>query len=278
MKKLLLSLGSLLIMSAAVFAQTSNPFTPGSGALPDYTVGTAYSETIDIDVPTTVTIDPAALGLGGLPVSIPPFDATVDTVRFTVTGLPAGLSASFDNGTGIYLGGATGVLTISGTPTNSNGSTNVAIESLTSGSGDISVPVIGSLPVSFPGQLSVPGAGNFDLPRAPQALDGGPYALQTAGGGNSILELNTATFDVIQNVPNPFKRNSIIKFSTPVPADVEFKVFDVLGKQVFANTIEAEAGVNVINLNAEDFSAGAYFFTVSNGEKSFTKRMIVSGK
>lgn len=270
MKKLLLFV-ILIATNVFAFAQT-NPFIPASGALPAFTVGSAYSTDITFTVPSTVQIDPASFGQQ-LPVPVPPFDATIDTVRFTVVGLPAGLAGDFDNGTGIYFPGQSGTLTISGTPTSSTAAT-VTIESATSGSGSLTVPIVGSLPVTFPGALTLPVGGTFDLPRAPGALDGGPYAMGTV----SVQELNFSKFDVIQNIPNPFSGNTTIKFSTPTAGTVDFVVFDMIGKRVHSEKIQAQAKTNLINFNAEKLTAGTYFYSLTNGTKTITKKMIVAGK
>lgn len=270
MKKLLLFV-TLIAINVIAFAQT-NPFSPASGALPAFTVGSAYSTDITFTVPSTVTVDPASFGQQ-LPVPVPPFDASVDTVIFTVVGLPAGLTGDFDNGTGIYFPGQSGTLTISGTPTSSAAAT-VTIESLTSGSGTIAVPIIGSLPIAFPGLLTIPGFGSQAVPRAPGALDGGPYAMGTV----SVQELNFSKFDVIQNIPNPFSGNTTIKFSTPIAGTIDFVVFDMIGKRVHSERIQAQAKTNSINFNAEKLTTGTYFYSLSNGTKTITKKMIVAGK
>src|SRR5688572_20138471 len=127
MKKILLFTFLLVAFSTGVFAQV-NPFTPASGALPNATVGVQYDQAITFTVPTTATIDPAAFGQ--LPVPVSPFDADIDTVKFVVVGLPAGLTGTFDNGTGIYLAGASGTVTITGVATNSATADSIIIESL----------------------------------------------------------------------------------------------------------------------------------------------------
>lgn len=271
MKKLLLFI-ILIATNVFVFAQT-NPFTPASGALPAFTVGTPYTTDITFTIPATVTIDPSSFGALPGGISVPPFAADVDTVRFTVTGLPAGLSASFDNGTGIYYPNESGTLTISGTPTSSTASV-VNITSETSGSGELSVPIIGTLPITFPGNLTIPGFGSQAVPRAPGAMDGGPYQMGTV----SVQELNFSKFDVIQNIPNPFSGNTTIKFSTPTAGTVDFVVFDMIGKRVHSEKIQAVAKSNLINFNADKLTAGTYFYSLTNGTKTITKKMIIAGK
>lgn len=273
MKKLILFTLLGLMISGGVFAQGSNPFTPGSGALPAFTVGSQYDVVINISVPTTATIDPSVFGALPGGISVPPFDATVDTVRFTVTGLPAGLSGVFSNGTGVYLGGASGTLTITGVPSSSASST-INVTSTTSGSGTLQVPLVGALPISFPGVITIPLMGSQAVPAAPGIMDGGPYTLGTVG----VQELNISKFDVIQNIPNPFSGNTTIKFSTPNAGNIEFTVFDMIGKVVYSEKIQAQAKTNSFNFNAEKLSPGSYFYSLNNGNKTITKKMIVSGK
>lgn len=276
MKRNLLSV-ALAASFNLTLAQT-NPFTPPSGTLPAHTAGTPYSTEITFTIPATVQIDPASFGQQ-LPVPVPPFDANVDTVRFTVTGLPAGLAATFNNGTGIYYPNQSGTLTISGTPTTSAGSV-VNIISETSGSGVIAFPgfppVIPAMdiPITFPGALTLPVGGSFDVPRAPGAMDGGPYTMGTV----SVQELNLSKFDVIQNTPNPFSGNTTIKFSTPVACNIDFVVFDMIGKRVHSEKIQAQAKSNSIIFNGEKLASGTYFYSLSNGTKTITKKMVVAGK
>jgi len=272
MKKLLLSSLSLLLIAGGIFAQ--NPFTPASGALPGFTVGVQYETVINISVPTTATIDPSVFGPLPGGISVPPFDATIDTVRFTVTGLPAGLSGAFSGGlgAGIYLGGTTGTLTISGIPSSSTGST-IDVTSETSGSGTLQVPLLGALPITFPGTLTTP-LGSQAVPRAPGVMDGGPYTLGSVG----VQELNFSKFDVIQNIPNPFSGNTKISFSMPNAGNVDFKVFDMIGKVVYAEKIQAQAKTNTIYFSAEKLAPGSYFYSLNNGTKTITKKMIVAGK
>lgn len=273
MKKFLLFTFLLLAINLVVFAQGINPFTPASGLLPAYTVGVQYDTDITFTIPATVTIDPSSFGSLPGGITIPPFDATVDTVKYTVVGLPAGLAGVFDNGTGIYLANESGTLTITGVPTSSTGSI-ITVESLTSGSGTLAVPIIGALPITFPGDVTIPGFGSQAVPAAPGALDGGPYTMSTVG----VQELNFSKFDVIQNIPNPFSGNTTIKFSTPAAGTIEFTVFDMIGKRVYSENIQAQAKINSINFSAEKLVSGSYFYSLSNGTKIITKKMIVAGK
>lgn len=264
MKRLLLSSAVALFFVGGASAQMNYAPTASQG-IASGSVGQSYSQDITFTVPSQITVDAADFGA---PTSLP-VTADVTSTVLTVEGLPSGLTATCDNGTCDYAANASGTITISGTPTQ-GGSFTVTVTSATSGSA--TVPVVGN--ITFPD----PNGPFGPIPAAPGALDSDDYTMDIAGGGNSVTELNVSTFDVIQNVPNPFSGSTIIKFSTPTPTAVEFVVYDMLGNKVVFNKISSEAGVNTINFNAEGLSNGAYFYTISNGDKTFTKRMIITGR
>lgn len=263
MKKLLLSNVVALFTVGAAMAQGYTP--DASTGIASGSVGTAYSQDITFTIPAQITVDAADFGA---PTSVP-VTADVTSTVLAVEGLPSGLSFDCDNGNCDYAANATGTITISGTPTE-GGTFTVQITSLTSGSA--TVPVLGS--ITFPD----PNGPLGPIPAAPGALDSDEYDMDIAGGSNAVEELNASTFDVIQNIPNPFTGSTTIKFSSPNPSSVDFVVYDMLGNKVSERKIDAESGINVINFNAEGMSNGAYFYTITNGEKTFTKRMIIAGR
>lgn len=93
-----------------------------------------------------------------------------------------------------------------------------------------------------------------------------------------VETLDLTKFDVNQNVPNPFSGKTTIEFSALAPTDIEFKVFNLLGAVVYQNKFRAEKGANSIMIEANSFAPGAYIYSVKNGDKTITKRMIVSNK
>ena len=99
-----------------------------------------------------------------------------------------------------------------------------------------------------------------------------------AGGCQPLatLDLQSTTFDVQGNFPNPFTGTTEIRFTNANRSDVEFEVRNMVGKQILNRTIKAERGQNTISLNAEKFIPGIYFFTINDGKKSITRKMIVS--
>jgi len=92
-------------------------------------------------------------------------------------------------------------------------------------------------------------------------------------------ELNK--FNLYQNYPNPFNPSTIIAFYLDREADINITLYDALGNKI--STLMEEtcgAGINSIDLNADGFASGIYFYRVTakygeNNIKSYTKKMIL---
>jgi len=83
-------------------------------------------------------------------------------------------------------------------------------------------------------------------------------------------------FELSQNYPNPFNPTTTIEYSIPKDANVSIKIFDVLGKEVATLVNEQRsAGTYIINWNASNFSSGLYFYRITAGEFTDTKKMFL---
>ena len=79
-----------------------------------------------------------------------------------------------------------------------------------------------------------------------------------------------------QNYPNPFNPSTNIKFSIPKSSDAKLSVFDITGKQVSVLVNKyLNAGEYAVDFNALDLSSGIYFYTLSSGNYTETKKMIL---
>jgi len=88
------------------------------------------------------------------------------------------------------------------------------------------------------------------------------------------------SFILKQNYPNPFNPTTIIKYSIPNSAFTQIKIFDILGREISTLVNEYEqAGNYDIEFNAEsnagELSNGMYFYRITSGEYSDTKKMIL---
>jgi len=269
MKKIFTT-SAFIAASFIAFGQSVDIYSPSS--LPGAAVGTNYNQVISFTVPSTATISTAGFGLptAGLPIPIPSsLPASITSTTLTVSGLPAGMTGTFDQASGTYAAGVSGTLTLSGTPT-VGGPAAIQIASSTSGAASFSAPIIGNIDFTFPGTINA-GVTNLPVPAAPQVFDKS-YTLDVSTG---IEDLDANSFSAIQNMPNPFSGKTTIAFSTPGVEKVALKIFDMLGKEVYTSTIQSKVGVNEVEFDGSNLKEGIYFFSLNNGSKNFTQKMQV---
>lgn len=82
-------------------------------------------------------------------------------------------------------------------------------------------------------------------------------------------------FNVSQNSPNPFDASTVINFTCPISGKVGFVVTDVLGRQVYDTSINATAGANTFTFST-DLASGTYFFSISDGTNTITRKMVIT--
>lgn len=84
------------------------------------------------------------------------------------------------------------------------------------------------------------------------------------------------SFELAQNYPNPFNPTTKIRFSVPQRSQIKLKVFDVLGRNVsvLADGVY-ESGKYEVEFNASSLPSGVYFYNLTNGSNSITKKMLL---
>jgi len=93
--------------------------------------------------------------------------------------------------------------------------------------------------------------------------------------GVGINTINTYTFEVYPVMPNPSTDNAEIRFTSPDYRDVNLTVHNMIGALVVSKRMYSEKGMNVVSLNADKLRPGVYFVTLTDGENTSTKRMVV---
>jgi hypothetical protein len=129
--------------------------------------------------------------------------------------------------------------------------------------GWVSVPVVGVVALSDVGDL--------------EEITGYKLIVSEDGTASLISNENTS-FQLNQNIPNPFSATTEISFNSNKNEKVNFIVVDLLGNTVVNRNIDAVFGINRISLNSSDLSSGLYFYSISNGVNTQTKRMLVAKK
>lgn len=82
-------------------------------------------------------------------------------------------------------------------------------------------------------------------------------------------------FALEQNYPNPFNPSTTIQYSIGSKQFVRLKVYDVLGNEIITLVNEEKpAGTYSSEFNALNFSSGIYYYKITAGNFSQTKKMI----
>jgi hypothetical protein len=89
-------------------------------------------------------------------------------------------------------------------------------------------------------------------------------------------EKSATYYSLKQNYPNPFNPTTKINYSVPEYGLVTIKVYDLLGKEI-ATLINEEknAGNYEINFNGIGLPSGIYFYKLSAGNFSETKKLVL---
>ena len=83
-------------------------------------------------------------------------------------------------------------------------------------------------------------------------------------------------FALMSNYPNPFNATTMISYQLPSAGEVKLEIYNLLGSRV-ATLVngEQEAGYRSVTWDASDVSSGVYFYKLTAGDYTDTKRMIL---
>ncbi len=83
-------------------------------------------------------------------------------------------------------------------------------------------------------------------------------------------------FNLYQNYPNPFNPGTNIKFDISISGITTLKVYDMSGKEVYSVLNEdLIPGSYVVKFDGSSLSSGVYYYTLTSGENSLTKKMLM---
>ena len=101
--------------------------------------------------------------------------------------------------------------------------------------------------------------------------------IQTSTGLNDDFEMESPySFSVEQNYPNPFNPSTTIDYNLAVRAQVEIRVYDLLGQEVAILLNEyQESGNHRAIFNTQGLSSGSYFYIISSNGHKEVRRMLL---
>jgi choice-of-anchor B domain-containing protein len=101
-----------------------------------------------------------------------------------------------------------------------------------------------------------------------------PIAVTVTAVADETLPLRYALF---QNFPNPFNPTTVIRFELPASGYTTLQVFDLLGREV-ATLMNAylEAGEYSVPFGAKNIASGVYWYRLSSGEFTATRKLVLS--
>ena len=229
--------------------------------LPLANVGEYYETHVQIKTPNTVGEEvgsPYNIPIGFFDIDIS--GSNIDSILMVeLLGLPDGMSVYYSEPDFIYNGNSVGCVTLYGTPT----------ESMI-GNHDIVFKVDGWITYTSLVFNLYDTSGEYD-----EVIG---YDFVVLDPTTSVTDFSSNSFQLVQNAPNPFNNSTEITFHTPQTTDVQFSVFNVMGKKIRNEKIVSNSGKNKIVFEANDLPSGIYVYNLSNGQEAVTKKMIISGR
>ncbi len=249
MRRTILLLATALTVGASHAQCTPDPLYADSvfGVWPDTTenfmsgvLGQFYTDTLNLIVPTNAADIPAD----------PPYPAiTIDSIQLAgVTGLPPGLSVSCNSQTAgpcTYLPSVLGCGLIEGTPTQAG---------------------------TYPITLDVVAWFTFIFPQSLPASFGG-YEIVIEEIGTGVFEVANMGLANVRNVPNPFASRTTIEFQAGKSGDARVRVFNLVGEELWSQTVQSKVGLNKVLFEGGDLPAGVYLYKIESGANTYTGRM-----
>lgn len=207
-------------------------------------VGQPYNQVMQIKVP----LDTPVVYLGFT------LTATIQSIQLmSFTGLPPGITYACNPGTCIFPGGSNGCVLLSGTPNTPGVYNPEAIVKTTA-----SVVLFGQTII-----LTQNDTVNY-------------YTIVI--GVTGLSEINPSVLNLGQNYPNPVLSKTMIDFYAPSNGDYQFKLFNLIGKEIQSQWLNVNKGINTIEVNVKDLPPGVYMYSLSGNSATLTRRLVIQHK
>ena len=129
--------------------------------------------------------------------------------------------------------------------------------------------------VSYCGDYNVSKCDSFSFPFTVTGvrIEGGASEW-TLEGGWDVPYTIPSEYALTGSYPNPFNATTSITYELPEASQVSVEVYNLLGQKVTTLVDgRAEAGQHSVTWDGANYSSGIYFYKLTAGGKTFTKRM-----
>ena len=125
-----------------------------------------------------------------------------------------------------------------------------------------------------------------DLSPGVSLFDEGDSSMNVWVYGTQVIEIivgvededvfSVKNFKLDQNYPNPFNPETRIDFTLDTKSEVNLTIFNILGQEVATLVDEViAAGSHNVTWNASDVASGVYFYKLTAGDLTLTKKMVL---
>ncbi|MFN8285790.1 MAG: T9SS type A sorting domain-containing protein [Chitinophagales bacterium] len=203
---------------------------------------------------------------------------TVNSLKIdTISNLPAGTCWATNVANNTFANQADGCIKVTGT--------------VCSDPGQYKLYIVVTADIGFPVQTNADAAGLKYFVRvknsgdADVAVDTNQTASfnklagysATAQGGNCNLAIKDITsINALSVVPNPFNDKAVVSFYSSKGGVMTEKITNMIGSEVYSNTIEVKVGENSSVIAKNTLPAGVYFYSLADGKNISTKRIVIS--
>ena len=92
----------------------------------------------------------------------------------------------------------------------------------------------------------------------------------------AVSENTNESFSLSQNMPNPVRDNTTIKFFIPEDTNVELAIYSILGEKLeILVSSNFEKGEHQLVFNVEKYAAGNYYYKIITPEFTDTKQLSI---
>jgi tetratricopeptide (TPR) repeat protein len=129
-----------------------------------------------------------------------------------------------------------------------------------------------SMDITDPGLLSLLQSANMSIYGESSACEQRSKALSKVNTLSSLPK----EYSLSNNYPNPFNPATSISYELPKDSYVKVVIYDILGKEIQTLVAEQQnSGKYTVNFNASNLPSGMYFYTISAGSYTATKKMLL---